>query len=122
MKSIMLGRVLSLIACIMDIIIGSCCILFSIIMFCFSGGDSVGIVFVLVGVISIPITVISALYHFRNAIGKGSFSIDPLEDRLLNYKHEDITKGISNSSFCPYCGTKVMDNFEYCSRCGKKLP
>ena len=113
MKSIKPGRGPSLIACIMDIIIGAYCILFSIIMFCFSGGDSIGIVFVLFGVISIPITVISALNHFRNAIGKGRFSIDPLKDRLLNYKHEDITKGISDSSFCPYCGTKVMDNFEY---------
>ena len=24
--------------------------------------------------------------------------------------------------FCPYCGTKINEDFEYCPKCGKRLP
>ena len=28
----------------------------------------------------------------------------------------------TDSSFCPYCGTPVEEDFEYCHKCGQKLP
>ena len=132
MKSIKPGRGPSLIGGCMSIFVGLFGVLWTVTSVCSIGNNIIGIFFALFGVFFVAISVISAVYNFKNANGKGRFSIyditdekeepDPLNRHLRNYKHEDITKGISNSSFCPYCGTKVMDNFEYCNRCGKKLP
>ncbi len=88
------------------------------------------------GLIFIGISVVNALYNFKNATGENRYSafdivdeheeIDPLNERFGTKNYDTETFGTadmdSESEYCPYCGVKVSKEFEFCHKCGKKLP
>lgn len=90
--------------------------------------------FALFGVVIICIAVAEAVYNFKNASGNNRYSEydivdsdeepDPLNEKygkVQNVQKEQKPQQGENR-FCPYCGTKVADDYTYCNNCGKKLP
>ena len=79
--------------------------------------------FALFGVLWTGIAVVQTVYNFKNATGKNRYSQyditdsgeepDPLNEKFGNADEAEGVNDISESSFCPYCGTKVLENFEY---------
>ena len=97
--------------------------------------STVGSISPLFGVVFMVIAIVSAVYNFKNATGKNRYSEyditesgeepDPFNTRFGN--NEDTFKrwtpnNNSSSRYCPYCGTKVENDFEFCNQCGRKLP
>lgn len=98
--------------------------------------------FSLFGVFFILFAIVQAIYNFHNATQKNRYSsfdivdgdeeTDPLnrrfgtQDSLSASSAEDYQtvdkQDTKNSKFCPYCGTKLEENFKYCNQCGKKIP
>ncbi len=85
------------------------------------------------GIIFVVIAIVQVVYNFKNATGKNRYSEfditdsdeepDPFNERFgNNYKAEEKFDGVSENKFCPYCGTKLGNDFEFCNNCGKKLP
>ncbi len=102
------------------------------------------------GLIFVAISVIEAIYNFKNAtrenrysefdITDGNEEPDPLNLRFggmsgrdtkiftgnddINASHYKSNKNNNDktNNFCPYCGNAVNDDFAYCNNCGKKLP
>lgn len=87
------------------------------------------------GIIWTGIAVSITVYNFKNATGKNRYSEyditengeepDPFNERFGN--REDTFErwtpnDNSTSKYCPYCGTKVENDFEFCNQCGRKLP
>lgn len=84
------------------------------------------------GLIFIAIAIYQAVYHFKNAKRKNRYSLfditeekeepDPLNEQygIDQSDYEFSTK--KDSTYCPYCGNKIKDDFIYCNDCGKKLP
>ncbi|MBP3918001.1 MAG: zinc ribbon domain-containing protein [Clostridia bacterium] len=98
--------------------------------------------FSLFGVVFILFAIVQAIYNFHNATQKNRYSsfdivdgneeTDPLNHRFgaqnslsspseETYQTEE-KQDTKNSKFCPYCGTKLEENFKYCNQCGKKIP
>lgn len=96
--------------------------------------------FSLFGVVFIIMAIVQAVYNFNNVTSKNRFSefdivdeseeTDPMQ-QYINQKWNENTENMQESkmegdspkaAFCPYCGTKVSEEFEFCSKCGKKLP
>lgn len=88
------------------------------------------------GLIFVAISVIEAVYNFKNATQKNRYSefditdsteeSDPLNARFggnVNTNHDNHNKNNDKTNnFCPYCGNAVNGDFAYCNNCGKKLP
>lgn len=84
----------------------------------------------LFGFVFIAIAVVNAVYSFKNATSKRRYSAfditedgeeeDPLNARFGGRANTQHKRGVGK--YCPYCGTKVADDFAYCNSCGKKLP
>lgn len=85
----------------------------------------------LFGVIWTVVVLANTIYNFKNATGKNRYSqyditdeneeSDPLNERFGNHSMSD-GKELSESKFCPYCGSPAKEDFEFCNNCGKKLP
>lgn len=85
------------------------------------GMGIIGVIFPLFGLVFVGFAVFNAMYEFRNATSENRYSEydivdddeekDPLNERFGG-----------ENEFCPYCGTKINDDFEFCPKCGKKLP
>lgn len=88
------------------------------------------------GLIFVAISVIEAVYNFKNATQKNRYSefditdgaeeVDPLNARFggnVNINNDNHNKNSDKTNnFCPYCGNAVNGDFAYCNNCGKKLP
>ncbi len=127
MKSIKPGRGPSMMSGIMCIIVG----VFGIIWTIGAVSMGAGPIFALFGIVFISVAVINAIYNFKNATNKNRYStfdiVDKSEegdpfDKYIKTDIDSFDSSESNSNFCPYCGTKVEDEYEFCNKCGKKLP
>lgn len=103
------------------------------------------------GLIFVAVSVIDAVYSFKNAtrenrysefditdsaeepdplntrFGGGRANIDADTDRRIRSTETaaNINKNNNNdkiNNFCPYCGNAVEGDYAYCNNCGKKLP
>ena len=127
MKSIKPGRGPSMKSGIMCIIAG----VFGIFWTILAVSTGAGPVFALFGIVFIGISVIDAIYNFKNATNKNRYSTfdivdnseesDPF-DKYIKTDIDSFAASESNSNFCPYCGTKVEEEYEFCNKCGRKLP
>ena len=96
------------------------------------GFGLVGVIFPLFGVLFIIMGVVNAIYHFKNATGENrhfEFDItddteepDPLNRQFGSKPESTPDAPPSGSSFCPYCGAPVQNDFAFCRKCGKALP
>ncbi len=127
MKSIKPGRGPSMMSGIMCIIVG----VFGIIWTIGAVSMGAGPIFALFGIVFISVAVINAIYNFKNATNKNRYStfdiVDKSEegdpfDKYIKTDIDSFNNSESSSNFCPYCGTKVEDEYEFCNKCGKKLP
>ena len=89
-----------------------------------------------VGFIVLMITeLIKNVHNFTNKNRYSEFDIvdsteepDPFNQYFddMRYRSKDSTASEYNNDeeavYCPYCGTKIAQDFEYCPKCGKKLP
>lgn len=85
----------------------------------------------LFGVLWTGMAVVITIYNFKNATSKNRYSTydittsgeepDPLNEHFGDYQSPAYQSDKDNN-FCPYCGTRVADDYEYCNNCGKKLP
>ncbi|MBR4293146.1 MAG: zinc ribbon domain-containing protein [Clostridia bacterium] len=85
----------------------------------------------LFGVLWTGMAVVITIYNFKNATSKNRYSTydittsseepDPLNERFGDYQSTTYQSDKDNN-FCPYCGTRVADDYKYCNNCGKKLP
>lgn len=133
MKSVKPGRAPSFMGGIMSIAIGIFGVIWTIMAASMGGG-----LFAAFGIVFIIVAIIQAVYNFKNATSENRYSAFDItdgseeQDPLNEYFGESRGNAESNSNsnsesrstgeFCPYCGTKVLDEFEYCNKCGKKLP
>jgi len=86
-------------------------------------------IFPLFGVVFVIIAIVGVVYNYKNATGKNRYSTydivdgdeepDPLNER---FGAEQQHSQDGESAFCPYCGTKIEDDYRYCNKCGKRLP
>lgn len=126
MKSVKPGRGPSFMSGIIGIFVALFGVVWTILAV--SGGAGFMGIF---GMIFVVIAVIQVAYNFKNATSENRYSefditddgeeIDPWNERFgaaKSGKEKEHTK----STYCPYCGTKVEDDFSYCQSCGKKLP
>ena len=126
MKSIKPGRGPSMMSGIMCIIVG----VFGIFWTIAAVSMGAGLFFGLFGIVFVGIAVVNAIYNFKNATNKNRYSVYDITedgeetDPFEKYYKTDKTNINSDieSNFCPYCGTKVENNYEFCNKCGKKLP
>jgi len=82
------------------------------------------------GLIFIGISVVQAVYHFKNATSKNRYSAfditdtdeepDPLNERFGSSEPQAPNEP-GQVNFCPYCGAKADEDHVFCSKCGKKL-
>ncbi|MDF2540646.1 MAG: hypothetical protein K0S47_364 [Herbinix sp.] len=56
---------------------------------------------------------INTSYH------ENSTYTDTFDNSIYN---KEKGQGSNESRFCPYCGTRVENDYEFCNQCGKKLP
>ena len=135
MKSIKPGRGPSMMGGVVSIAIGVFGVIWTIGAASIGGG-----LFALFGVVFVIVAVVNAVYNFKNATGKNRYSSfdivdgneepDPLNQRYGEscdsdgYEQQESWsyEGEQESSFCPYCGAKVEDDYVFCNKCGKKLP
>lgn len=92
----------------------------------------IGVIFPLFGVLFIIIGIFNAVYNFKNATGKNRYSSfditddheepDPLNQYFGDKPEHTPDAASTGSSFCPYCGAPVQDDFAFCRKCGKALP
>ncbi|MBO5649189.1 MAG: zinc ribbon domain-containing protein [Clostridia bacterium] len=92
--------------------------------------------FALFGIVFIAVSVINAVYNFKNASQKNRYSLyditssevepDPLNVRFGEAERSngsiDDPKTAPTAAFCPYCGAALQEDFVFCNRCGKKQP
>lgn len=92
--------------------------------------------FCLFGVVWTCIAGMNTLYNFKNATSKNRYSMmdivdsseepDPLNVYFGNQDDEQEISTFSetdvDAEYCPYCGTKVEQDFRFCHKCGKELP
>lgn len=130
MKSIKPGRGPSMMGGVMSIAIGIFGVIWTIAALRIGGGF-----FALFGVVFVIIAIVQAAYHFKNATNENRYSSfdivdgeeepDPL-NRRWGESHSQgdarINGGGTESSFCPYCGSKTEGDYVFCNKCGKKLP
>lgn len=103
----------------------------------------VGIIFPLFGFVFIGIGIANTVFHYKNATSKNRMSLlditdereepDPLNVRFNGNRSSSTSQsteedGNVNDSvrkyqgdFCPFCGTKVQDDFDFCPKCGKDI-
>ena len=130
MKSVKPGRGPSMMGGIMSIAMGIFGVIWTIIAGSMGGG-----LFALFGVVFIIIAIVQAVFHFKNATGKNRYSAfditegneepDPLQERFgapIDATYTSAYESGSDSTFCPYCGTRVKGDYEFCNKCGKRLP
>ena len=96
------------------------------------GFGLVGVIFPLGGVLFIIMGVVKAIYHFKHATGENRYSEfditddteepDPLNRQFGSKPESTPDAPPSGSSFCPYCGAPVQNDFAFCRKCGKALP
>ncbi len=92
-------------------------------------------IFALFGVLWTAMALVNTIYQFKNATGEKRYSEydivdeheeeDPWNERFRSQERfpEDMSGTYEmQSRYCPYCGTKVEENYCYCNKCGKKLP
>lgn len=126
MKSIKPGRGPSFIDGIVSICAGVFGLIWSIIAVRIGAGP-----FALFGVVFIIISIVNAVYSFKNATGKNRYSAfditdgneepDPLNERFGTQRTND-EEGHKTGKYCPYCGSKIENDYKFCNDCGKKLP
>lgn len=135
MKSIKPGRGPSMMGGVVSIAIGIFGVIWTIGAASIGGGP-----FALFGVVFVIVAIVQAVYHFKNATNKNRYSSfdivdgneepDPLNRRYgesneaADYEQPEAWtyEGKRDSSFCPYCGAKVEEEYVFCNKCGKKLP
>ncbi len=128
MKHIKPGRGPSMMGGVMSIAIGVFGVIWTVVAAGMGGG-----LFALFGVVFVIVAVVQAAYHFKNATSKerySSFDIvdsaeepDPLNERFgAKTQTRTAASAAKKSKFCPWCGSKVDEEFEFCNECGKKLP
>lgn len=129
MKSVKPGRGPSFMSGIVGILVALFGIAWTVLAVS-SGAGFMGIF----GLIFVVIAVIQSIYNFKNATSENRYSefditdeteeLDPWNERFGTQnnrsRQDDSVK--SSSNFCPYCGTRVEDDFAFCQSCGKKLP
>lgn len=124
MKSIKPGRGPSMMSAIVGIFVAIFGVIWTVIAATMGGG-----IFAIFGVVFVGFAITMVIYNFKNATSKNRYSAfditsgeeepDPLNERLGGDMTEDVE---IDSSFCPYCGNAVKEEYEFCNRCGKKLP
>ncbi len=129
MKSIKPGRGPSMMSGISSILVGVFGIAWTI------GAVSMGAggLFAVFGLVFVAMSIVSAVYNFRNATNKNRYSTfditdeneepDPWNERFgeqKNFSSQNISS--NDNQYCPYCGAKTDGDFLYCNKCGKKLP
>ncbi len=124
MKSIKPGRGPSMMSGIAGIFVAIFGVIWTVVAASMGGG-----LFALFGVVFVGFAITMVVYNFKNATSKNRYSAFDItsgeeEPDPLNEKYGEIKSDASDtdSSFCPYCGNPVEDEYEYCNRCGKKIP
>lgn len=134
MKSIKPGRGPSMMQGIASVFAA----LFGVVWMILAAGMGGGL-FAVFGIFFVIMAIVQAVYHFKNASGENRYSVfditdgheepDPFqtkygsaEDRKEDGAADKEIYEDADVSFCPYCGTKVEDDYAYCHKCGKRLP
>lgn len=147
MKSIKPGRGPSMMSGIMGIGVGLFGVFWTIMAASMGGGF-----IAIFGIIFVLIAISQVVYSFKNATNKDRYSIlditddseekDPLNIKygrtntknmsgdLLNSVFSDSKppenfnniNNVIENNFCPFCGNKLLSDFEFCNKCGRKLP
>ncbi len=125
MKSIKPGRGPSMMGGIASL----CMVAFGLIWTVIVASSGIWIM-ALFGVIFIVMGIVQAVYNFKNATSKNRFSTfditegdeepDPLEQRWGEDQDEQRQTYDGEKNYCPYCGTRLEEDFEFCPKCGKR--
>lgn len=134
MKSIKPGRGPSMMQGIVGIFVALFGVFWTIAAASMGGG-----LFAVFGIFFVIMAIVQAVYNLKNATGENRYSVfditdgheepDPFQikygsadDRKEERTADQTIYADADSSFCPYCGTKVEDDYAYCHKCGKRLP
>lgn len=117
---------------------GIVAIVFGIIFICVAASMGAPGFFVLFGIIFVVMAIGMVAYSFYNALARNRMSTfdvtrpgeetDPIATALghsasaqSSPKKHDHTPRQFEGEFCPYCGTKLQDDFDFCPKCGKDI-
>ncbi len=117
---------------------GVVAVFFGIVWICIAASTSAPSFFVLFGVIFVLMAIGLTVYSFYNAAARNRMSTfeitrqdeerDPIATALGhslsskdNTKEDKHAQRRFEGEFCPYCGTKVQDDFDFCPKCGKDI-
>ncbi|MBQ4065199.1 MAG: zinc ribbon domain-containing protein [Clostridia bacterium] len=127
MRSVKPGRGPSFMGGVMCLLIGLFGVAWTAVAAGMGGGP-----FALFGILFIAAAVLMAIYNFKNATGRNRYSVyditehgeepDPLNERFGRPQSTASKQEDAENKFCPYCGTRVAEDYEFCNNCGKKLP
>ena len=88
------------------------------------------------GVLFVVMAIVTAVYNYKNATSKNRMSLyditteneepDPIDYYIKTRQEDRNTTASTNlrqeySSYCPYCGKGLKDDFTYCPQCGKHI-
>ncbi|MFC5049077.1 zinc ribbon domain-containing protein [Rubritalea spongiae] len=93
------------------------------------GATSMGApsMFTAFGVIFIMAAIGSAIFNFYNATSKNRFStfeVTRSNDEPDPLSPKRTSSGVppaNRTSFCPYCGTSLKEDYKFCPKCGKNI-
>lgn len=117
---------------------GIVAIAFGIIWICTAASMGAPGFLVLFGIIFVVMAIGMVAYSFYNALARNrmsSFDVtrpneetDPIATALghspspqSSTKEEKHGSRRFEGEFCPYCGTKLQDDFDFCPKCGKDI-
>lgn len=108
-----------------------------------STAGGIGMIFPLFGLVFIGLGIAQAAYHYKNATSKDRFSLfditepheegDPSDSWIRDSDPQEYIRnkeyrsshgqgdGKADFYYCPYCGTKLEENFTFCPKCGKSV-
>lgn len=78
----------------------------------------IGVIFPLFGVLFVGMGIAQAVYHYKNASGKGSSLFDIVDEP--DAPHSEAEDEQMDVRYCGYCGQRLQGDMLYCTKCGRK--